>query len=131
MFKAKKSDLKEVGKKLINDIGIDLRGKLRAEIKLMGYEYSTARKIDFYEKAKIVGSHAYSIAVLDSGRAPGTYPPFERIYDWVKYIKDNGANSGRDEEYLKLMTGKVMNKIKNEGIDPTWFVKNVLRDFTS
>jgi len=131
MFKFKKSALNEVGEKLLHDIGIDLRGKLREEIRLMGYKYSTARKVNFYEKDKIVGSHAYSIAVLDSGRVPGTYPPFKKIFYWVKYIKDNGAFAGKDFETLKSMTGRVMNKIKYEGIDATWFAKNVLKDFTS
>lgn len=128
-----KNDLewKKEQERMIHDIGTDLRDSLRDEISNKGYGTPTSDKLEFFEDDKVVGSEEFSIAVMDSGRLAGEYPPFDKIADWVRYVKDDGANASSDERTITAITWKVMNKIKDEGIEPSWFVKNVLEDFTA
>jgi len=117
-------------KQMAIDIGYDLRDRMRESITNMGYPETTSNKMIFDEEELVVGSEAFSIAVMDSGRIPGEYPPFNKIADWVRYIKDDGDNADAPESMINKITWAVMDKIKYEGIDPSWFAKNVLEDFT-
>lgn len=132
LFTVKKVELERLAKKIVDDIGYELEKELRAEVlQIKSYfNKNTADKIKYYPEDKAVGSEEYSIAVLNSGRAPGEWPPFNKIRDWVLNTKEGGANNSLPDRVIDDITWRVAKKIKEKGIDPYWFVDKVLERFT-
>jgi len=115
---------------MLDDVGGDLAEDLGKEVIDLGHTEETAGHISYYPDDLVVGAETYDVAVMDAGRIPGEYPPFNIIRDWVINVKDRGANRNKTDRQIHTITWAVVNKIYHEGIDPTWFVKDVLNRWT-
>lgn len=135
MFKIADGHQKKLKEFILDKVGNNLAGELKTELRINGYdrqsqagEYiNTLDKIVYDKPNKLVGSTDWGIAVLDAGRIAGEYPPFNKIRDWVINVKEVGKNL-TDRQYDDI-TWKIMNKIKEVGIAPTWFARRVLSRF--
>jgi len=127
MFKIKDlAQWNETEAHMMDDIGGELVDDLGKEIIDLGHTQATADHISYYPDDLVVGAETYDVAVMDAGRAPGEYPPANVIREWVIWVKDGGANRSKTKREINNITWAIMEKIKHEGIDPTWFVKDVL-----
>lgn len=127
MFTVKKAELDRLLEKLVDDLGENLSGELKTELRIMGYEEGTLRHIVYDKPAKLVGSKDWGVAVLDAGRVAGEWPPFNKIMDWVIQVKEAGKHLS-EKEYMDI-TWAIARKIKEEGIAPKWFARRVLQRF--
>jgi len=135
MFKLARGEKEKLTEHLLDKVGTNLAGELKTELRIVGYDRSsssgeyinTLDKIVYDKENKLVGSTDWGIAVLDAGRVAGEYPPFNKIRDWVMYVKEAGKRL--TENQITDITWKIMNKIKDKGIDPTWFARRVLSRF--
>ena len=132
MFKILDSDWKLFQDKIMDDIGFELMEDLQREIKQIkkGYD-GTAEDIKYYGSEGVVGSIKWAPAAINQGQMPGTWPNVDRIKEWVRTTKDGGKNANLSDTEIDQIAWKVSNKIKDKGIDPTWYVDAVLSKWES
>lgn len=112
-------------------IAEDLLQRLKAEVVQIKNEYvDTADKMWYEKSESAIVSDDYGLAVLNAGRVPGEFPNFDKLRWWVQNVKDGGANRNLSERELDSITYRVGKKIQDEGIDPHWFIDNVLGRFS-
>ena len=128
MFTFDDNKFNELSDQIKNDAGNDLVERLRQEVIAVKSEYAQrlADQIQYYPDDKIVGSTTFAPHIINEGLAPGTYPNFDRLKDWVKNVKDGGANTELPDYVINQITHKVALKIQREGIKPTWFMDRAL-----
>ena len=130
MFSFNDKDVNKMVGEIKDGVGGDLVEMLRTEVKGIKSYYSEnlADQIEYFTDDKVVGSENIVPQIINEGRMPGTFPNFDRLKEWVTNVKDGGKNVDLPDYKINQITFKVANKIKNEGIDPNWFVDNVLMD---
>jgi len=132
MFKILDSDWNVFREKIMEDIGFDLMEDLQREIQQIKKHYDgAANDIKFWKEDDVVGSTKWAPATINQGMMPGTYPNIDRIRDWVRNTKDGGKNVNLSDTEINQIAWKVTNKIKEKGIDPTWYVDAVLSKWES
>ena len=134
MWKAKDSDICELKEDILMDTGLDLKD-LVAEYYAeegtrhpRGEPYDEAR-ITFCTTKKIVGSEDWAPFTVNKGWDKGTFPNLTAIAQWVRHVKDNGANSEMPEYKVKQEAYLVARHMAEEGIIPTWFVDKAIERF--
>jgi len=134
MFKTDKGELDNLKEDLLMDVGIDLRDIVAeyysevGERKDRGEPYDEAR-ITFCAEKNIVGSEDWAPFIVNEGWCHGKFPNITAIRKWVRFTKDNGANSEKSESQINQEAYLVARKIATEGIIPTWFVDDALERF--
>jgi len=78
---------------------------------------------NFTEKpvGKFIHYQAPYAVPVEYGRNPGSYPPFEPIYKWVK--RRLGV---KNENEAKKIAWAIINKIKTEGVYPRPFMRKAI-----
>lgn len=118
---------KETIENIRDTIATNLLEELKSEVVSIKTEYVDAAGKMWYEKSEgAIVSDDYGLAVLNAGRVPGEFPNFDRIRWWVQNVKDGGSNRNLSDRELDEIAYKVGLKIQNEGIEPHWFIDNVL-----
>jgi len=132
MFTINDSDWKLFQDKLMDDIGFDLMEDLQREIQQIkkGYD-GAAQDIHYYGADSVVGSTQWAPAAINEGTMKGTWPNIDRIKDWVTNTKDGGINVNKSDTEIDQIAWRVANKIKEKGINPTWYVDAVLSKWES
>lgn len=70
-----------------------------------------------------VGSDSLHAPYVEYGRMPGKAPPFDPIHEWVR------VKLGLQEPDATSAAWAIVNKIKNEGIEPTRFMYKSVFEF--
>ncbi len=134
MFITNKRDLDELSEDILMDVGLDLKDMVAEYYSEEGTRhprgepYDEAR-ITFCATKNIVGSEDWAPYTLNKGWDRGTFPNLTAIAQWVRHVKDNGANSEMPEYKVKQEAYLVARHMAEEGIVPTWFVDKAIERF--
>jgi len=125
MFTVKDAEWEKLTKKLLEDVSMEMIEKMRWELlSIKPYYGDVGDSLMFNDVDKVVFSDIWAPAIINQGRMPGTYVPLENLVEWVKKHKEPGAS----DRHAIAIAKKVNYKIYREGIEPNWFVDNVLFD---
>jgi len=126
MFKIKNQRaFKTLLNQMKNDIAEDMIKRIQWElVNVKGYYDNIADSFEFDSTDSQVRSALWSAAIVNQGRMPGTYAPHDKIVAWVLGHKAPGASP---QEANKIAY-KVNRKLFNEGIEPNWYMDEVLID---
>ena len=131
MFTIRDNDWEMFVDKYLEDMGWELLEDLQKEIQTIkkGYEGAAddLHKWTLGEQDQTtVGSKEWAPAAINQGMLPGKWPNIDKIKDWIINTKDGGKNVNLSENEVDSIAWKVAGKIKDQGIDPTWYVDRVL-----
>ncbi len=119
---------------ILMDVGIELEELLgkaysrRGSLSKRGTPYEEAR-ITHCATNSLVGSEDWAPFIVNEGWCHGKFPNITAIRQWVRFTKDNGANSEKSETEVNREAYLVARKIATEGIVPTWFVDDTMERF--
>ena len=128
MFKISESSWTNFINEIFPNLGDDIVKRLTSEAVEINSEYAKRleEKIKYDHSEKAVISESIAPAILNDGVMRGTFPNFDKIKKWVKYTKDGGKNADLPEYKINQIAYRVSKKIKEEGIEPTWFIDRTL-----
>ena len=134
IFKLKDSEFKKMSDKLTKDVGLLLQEEFRKKFdSLKSYygEGKMSQSIIFDPISRVVGSEEWGVAASDTGQDWNwsSLPPINKIAEWVRTDKDGGRYSGASTSIVNGIAYKVALKIKNEGIDSSFWVDSLLGDY--
>ncbi len=142
IFKISKKEMDKLTKAVMKDIGEEIRDNLQDEvIKLEGYYAdNVAPSIVYDEAAHLVGSEHWGAAAIDDGTdwRWSSLPNFDRLTEWAIKYKSDGEFSSESASIpwkkqknprLKSYVLDIAKQIKEEGIQPTYYVKSVMGIF--
>ena len=110
-------------RKLQENLSKEIIDGMKAELKaIKPYYVSVGNSFEYDEQDGVVYSDDWSAAILNQGRLPGSYAPRDVILEWVKKYK-NPSGSPK-QQYMDMI--RINKKLYEEGIDPHWYVDNVL-----
>ena len=123
MFSVNQASYDTMIKALKKDISDEIVGALKDELVKTKPYYEHTRMIDSFvydETASLVGSEEWSAAAVDKGGdwIWNKFPPINKILLWVQEHKSPDAPLSKQKQEAYL----IARKIKNEGIDSTYYV---------
>jgi len=108
-----------------DDISKDMIERIQWElVNIKGYYDNIGDSFVFDSIDSQVRSALWSAAIVNQGRMPGTYAPHDKILKWVQEHKAPGATP----RVQNNIAYKVNRKLYNEGLEPTWYMDQVLID---
>ena len=123
MWKVKSpTQWKRIREKMQEDISKEVIFRMQMEVKNMKSYYTSIADSFSYDNDGTIFSTDWSAAILNQGREPGSYAPRDVILEWVQKYKNPGGTPR--EQYADMM--RINNKLYREGIDPKWYVDEVL-----
>lgn len=129
MFKISDSEMEKFLDTIGKDMTDDIISKIMSDMPEPAVQdlfTVGANILEYHPEINSITSEDIGAAIVNDGVAPGTFPNFDKIMDWVKYKKDGGANRDLPEYKIKQIAYRVSKKIKDEGIKPTWFIDRAL-----
>ena len=125
-FKIKNQrSFKTLLRKMKEDISEDMIKRIQWElVNVKGYYDNIGDSFVFDNTDSQVRSALWSAAIVNQGRMPGTYAPHNKIVEWVLKHKAPGASP----QQANQIAYKVNRKLYNEGIEPNWYMDEVLID---
>lgn len=126
MFKIKSPRAFQVVRdKMKEDISEDMMLRIKIELLgVKGYYDNIGDSFAFDSTDSQVRSALWSAAIVNQGRMPGTYAPHNKIVEWVLKYKAPGASPA----VASKIAYKVNRKLFVEGIEPNWYMDEVLID---
>jgi len=126
MFKIKnKRAFKTLLNQMKKDVSEDMILRIQWElVSVKGYYDNIGDSFEFDSTESQVRSALWSAAIVNQGRMPGTYAPHDKILKWVQEHKAPGASA----KVQSSIAYKVNRKLFNEGIEPNWYIDEVLID---
>lgn len=126
MFKIKNQRaFKTLLNQMKEDIGGDMIERIKWElVSVKGYYDDVGESFVFDSTDSQVRSFLWSAAILNQGRMPGTYAPHTNLVQWVLEHKEPGASIQKANQ----IAYKVNRKLFTEGIEPNWYMDEVLID---
>ena len=130
IFKVSKKEMDKLTKAVMKDIGEEIRDNLQDELIHMEPYYSEnlAPSIVYDETAHLVGSEHWGAAAIDDGTdwRWSKFPNIDKLKEWVRNRKDDGKYASASDYEVSKIAFAVGKKIKDSGIDPTFYVKSVM-----
>jgi len=111
----------ETMKQMKEDISENVIDNMKSALKDIKPYYSSVGESFDYEDGTIF-SDDWAAAILNQGRLPGSYAPRDVILEWV--VKYKNPSGTKKEQYMDMI--RINQKLYNEGIDPNWYIDNVL-----
>ena len=105
------------------DIAEDMIKRIQWElVNVKGYYDNIGDSFTYDSTEGHVHSFLWSAAIVNQGRMPGTYAPHTNLVQWVLEHKEPGASIQKANQ----IAYKVNRKLFNEGIEPNWYMDEVL-----
>ena len=104
------------------DISDEVIDKMQTELRNIKSYYASVADSFAYDYDGTIFSNDWAAAILNQGREAGTYAPREPILEWVKKYKNPGGTPR--QQFLDML--RINQKMYEEGIDPNWYVDDVL-----
>jgi hypothetical protein len=136
IFKVNQKSLKKLQKDFLRDVGQQLEAEFRDEFNGLKSYYGDGKMSDsiiFDETNKVLGSEEWGVAASDTGQDWNwsKFPSLDKIKLWVRTDYQRGAYVNAPDREVYNIAWFVANKIKNEGIESSFWVDEVLLDYTS
>jgi len=113
---------KETREKMQEDISNEVIFRMQMEVKNMKSYYTGIANSFAYDNDGTIFSTDWAAAILNQGRDAGSYAPRDKILEWVQKYKNPGGT--KRQQYMDMI--RINQKLYDEGIDPKWYVDNVL-----
>jgi len=125
MWKIKSpTQFRKLTEKMQTDISDEVIFRMKLELQNIKSYYRSLGETFAYDYDGTIFSNNWSTAIVNQGREPGSYAPRQALLDWVKKYKNPGGSAR--QQYSDMM--RINRKLFEEGIEPNWYVDEVLFD---
>lgn len=149
MFEIEDREWSKVMERMKNEMGHNLIETIREELREIKsyYDNSLANQIQWNEEEGGIEVTTIAPIIVNEGLLPGTFPPIDKIREWVKkydvatpdrnYLEEISYRIKRlismgdraDEREIDRVAYMVARKIYNKGIEPTWYMDRAITKF--